>query len=269
MFMSTRCACGGSHVRTTDRVRKDPGLVRVRRLEERYARDLRKIARHVGEIINAWAPRNGEFDLSKVPGLRAALARYAEAITPWAETTAGRIIEEIAIREKRSWAEHAKAMSLSLRQELNSAPTGLATRRILAEHVRLITSLPTEAAERVHRLTLQGLETSNRASTIAREIMRSGEVTQSRANLIARTEVSRTASTLLQARAEHIGSVGYIWRTAEDSDVRPSHQAMQGEFVRWDKPPTLDGMTGHAGGLPNCRCYPEPVIPAMVWKRAA
>ena len=36
---------------------------------------------------------------------------------------------------------------------------------------------------------------------------------------------------------------------------------MEGKFVRWDSPPTLDGMTGHAGEFPNDRCYPEPVIP--------
>ena len=24
--------------------------------------------------------------------------------------------------------------------------------------------------------------------------------------------------------------------------------------------PTLDGLTGHAGALPKCRCYPEPVV---------
>jgi uncharacterized protein with gpF-like domain len=36
---------------------------------------------------------------------------------------------------------------------------------------------------------------------------------------------------------------------------------MEGKFVTWDDPPTLDGMKGHAGQFPNCRCYPEPVIP--------
>jgi hypothetical protein len=36
---------------------------------------------------------------------------------------------------------------------------------------------------------------------------------------------------------------------------------MEGEFVPWDKPPNLDNMQGHAGEFPNCRCYPEPVIP--------
>jgi uncharacterized protein with gpF-like domain len=39
---------------------------------------------------------------------------------------------------------------------------------------------------------------------------------------------------------------------------------MEGKFVAWDKPPKLtDGTTGHAGEFPNCRCYPEPVIPEL------
>jgi hypothetical protein len=36
---------------------------------------------------------------------------------------------------------------------------------------------------------------------------------------------------------------------------------MEGKYVAWDAPQTLDMMTGHAGEFPNCRCYPEPVIP--------
>jgi SPP1 gp7 family putative phage head morphogenesis protein len=134
-------------------------------------------------------------------------------------------------------------------------------RRLLDEQVTLIKSIPLDAAKRVHRLTLEGIENSGRASEVAKEIMRSGEVAKSRATLIARTETSRTATVLTQARAEHIGSDGYVWRTSGDSDVRPSHRRMNGKFVPWNHPPTLDNLTGHAGALPNCRCYPEPVIP--------
>jgi hypothetical protein len=36
---------------------------------------------------------------------------------------------------------------------------------------------------------------------------------------------------------------------------------MKDKFVRWDNPPTLDGMTGHAGCLPNCKCWSEVQIP--------
>jgi hypothetical protein len=36
---------------------------------------------------------------------------------------------------------------------------------------------------------------------------------------------------------------------------------MEGKFVKWDEPPILDKMQGHAGGFPNCRCWPDPEIP--------
>jgi hypothetical protein len=53
------------------------------------------------------------------------------------------------------------------------------------------------------------------------------------------------------------------WRSKYQSaaGTRPSHRAMEGVFVKWSDPPTLDRMTGHAGEFPNCRCYPEPVVP--------
>lgn len=129
-----------------------------------------------------------------------------------------------------------------------------------AEQVRLITSLPTEAAERVHATAREGIVKGWRADQIAAEIMKTGEVTKSRADLIAVTEVGRTSTLLTQARAEHVGSTHYVWRTAQDGDVRPSHKKMEGKVVAWNAPPTLDGLTGHAGALPRCRCYCEPIL---------
>lgn len=260
MLHSSICTCG-AQTPTRDKARAAPGLIKSRKLEAGYASDLRKIARQVGLIVRGWAPVDEVFDLSQVPGLQRALDRYAEAITPWAKATAGRMINEVAIRERRSWAEHAKAMSRALRQEIVNAPTGAALRALLASEVDAITSLPREAGVRVYDLTLKGLENSTRASEIAADIMRGGDVAAGRANMIARTGVSTTSSSLTQVRAQHVGSEAYAWRTSRDSDVRPSHRAMEGKVIAWDRPPTIDGYTAHAGRFANCRCYPEPIIP--------
>lgn len=211
----------------------------------------------MGAIINGFPAGDPEY----LPTISNILRRYADALTEWAEATAGRMLAEVSQQDSKAWMAMSAEMSKALRDEIRSAPTGEVMRALLAEQVTLIKSLPLDAAERVHELTLKGIEDGTRASEIAKEIMRSGEVSASRAKLIARTEVSRTAANLTQARAQHVGSTGYIWRTSGDSDVRHSHAKMNGKFVDWDEPPTLDGMTGHAGCLPNCRCYPEPVIP--------
>lgn len=232
--------------------------VKSGKVETQYARQLRRIARHVGDIIRAFPPG----DPAVEPVLRRMLSDYATTIGGWAHATASQMLQAVLKQEENAWAERTKGMAASIRREIMSAPTGELMRERLGEQVTLIKSIPLDAAQRVHELTLKGLEDSTRAGEIATEIGRSGEVAASRATLIARTEVARTASLLTEARAVSVGSEGYIWRTAGDSDVRESHDEMEGAFVRWDDPPTLsDGTTTHAGQIYNCRCYPEPVVP--------
>lgn len=235
--------------------RKGPQTGKV---ERHYARQLQKIARHVGEIIGAYPPG----DPAAVPAIERALRGYSDVIRGWARLEAQKMLAAVNRQDETEWRERSRDMAAAIRDELRTAPTGAAMQQLLDEQVELITSIPLEAAQRVHNLTLAGVEDATRAKEIAAEILRSNEVAASRARLIARTEVARTASKLTEARATHIGSEGYIWRTSGDSDVRDSHQKMNGKYVRWDTPPTLtDGTVTHAGQIYNCRCYPEPVIP--------
>ncbi|AZG13843.1 phage head morphogenesis protein [Cupriavidus pauculus] len=211
----------------------------------------------MGVLVNGFPPG----DPGVLPTIEQLLQRYAEALTPWAERTAAEMLTEVNRRDESAWMQNAADLSRALRQEIRTAPTGATMQALMAEQVTLIKSIPLDAAQRVHKLTIEGIEDSTRASEIAKAIRASGEVAKSRADLIARTEVARTASTLTEARALHVGSPGYFWRTSGDGDVRESHREMEGKFVAWNDPPTLDGMKGHAGQFPNCRCYPEPVIP--------
>lgn len=235
-------------------------FTKARRVEGSYARQLARVAKHVGDIVNGMAPKG---IVTNVTELNNVLAKYAELLAPWARSVAARMISEVGQKDEQAWNAAAKELGRSLRNEIRSAPTGETTRNLLALEVDLITSLPREAAKRVHKLTLEALSTSERASEIATEIMKSGSVTRSRAMLIARTEVARTASTLTQARALHVGSEGYIWHSVGDSDVRPLHRKLNGKFIRWDAPPVAgeNGELAHAGCIYNCRCWPEPVIP--------
>lgn len=215
------------------------------------------MARVVADIISGF----GVIGPNNEASLRQALNRYADILDDWAKSVARRMLADVAARDERAWMAVSREMGAGIARIVKETPIGEAMRQKMAEQVGLIKSLPREAAERVHRLVIEAQETGTRAEVISREIMRTGEVTKARANLIARTEIGRAASTLTQVRAEAVGSVGYIWRTSRDSDVRPSHKRMEGRFVAWDAPPELDGLTGHAGALPNCRCYSEPVIP--------
>lgn len=226
--------------------------------ESHYNSRLIEVSRIVGTLIKGLAP-NG--DVGKAPALVQALTEYAKLLEPWATSVASFMLADVARRDASMWRQNGKEMSRALSRELNNAPTGEILRQLQAEQVSLIKSIPLEAAKRVHELSVEGITTSMRAKEVAREILRTTDVAESRARLIARTEVNRATSNLVQARSTWAGSDGYIWRTSGDSDVRDSHREMEGKYVRWSEPPTLDKLKGHAGALPNCRCFAEPVFP--------
>jgi len=245
---------------TTDRAPPSvqSAFIRAQKIERRYTTQLRSVARQITGILRG-------FHIVDIPGamaLQALLNRYATTIEPWAEAVGRRMVTEVAARDERSWQQVSAQMGRALREEIATAPTGRVMREALADQVGLIKSLPIEAGQRVHDLTLKGITEGTRADVVAAEIQRTGEVTKARADLIARTETSRTATMLTKARAAHVGSVEFIWRTAGDSDVRATHKALNGRAFRWDDPPECDpGHHALPGAIWNCRCYPEPIIP--------
>ena len=198
---------------------------------------------------------------ASAPSLSAALRNYAQALRPWSEAVAATMVADVARRDRAMWRKNSADLARGIRHEMEQAPTGVLLRNLQQQQVELIQSIPLKAAERVHHLAQEATLNSSRAKEVAQEILRTEDVSVSRATLIARTEINRASSNLLQARAQFAGSDGYIWRTSEDFDVRESHAKMDGKYVRWSAPPTLDNMTGHAGTLPNCRCFAEPVFP--------
>ena len=230
---------------------------RARMAERAYATSLRHIARLIGQLVRAMDPSTFE----GAGMIRSALETYSETLKPWARSVASKMIADVAARNKREWRKVSSTIGTDIQRQIDQTPVGAAFERLMAQQVDLITSLPREAAQRVHKLAMEAQVDGGRAKAIVAEIMRTGEVTKSRAELIARTEVGRASTVLTQVRAQAIGSDGYVWSGTLDGDERQSHRAMEGKFVRWDSPPTLDGLTGHAGSLPNCRCVCLPVVP--------
>lgn len=238
-------------------------FLRARKAGKAFTRQLRAVAKQVGIIVNGFAPDGVVKDMT---ALQAALTQYSKLLHPWAVSVASRMATEVGQKDEAAWAEMGRDIGRNLRKEIQTAPTGLVAQQLLKEQVGLITTIPLNAAERVHKLTVEAMAGGNRAKQIAQEIQRQGDVSASDANRIARTEVSRTAGVLTQARAQYVGSEGYIWRTSKDSDVRELHKHLEGKFIRWDDPPVAgsNGEKAHAGCIYYCRCWMEPVIPDLI-----
>lgn len=244
---------------TLDKKAKQRNPLKSGRAERIYRQSLTVLAEHVGKIITG-VEINDPIGSMRLQDM---LRRYADALIPWAEATAMRMIAEVNQRDIDSWQVIASEMSEEMRREIISAPTGQRMQKLMREQVSLIRSIPLDAAQRVHDLSIKALEDGSRFKEIAEAIYNSGEVAKSSATLIARTEVSRTAANLTQARAEHVGSTHYLWMTSKDADVRSDHRALAGNVFAWDSPPVADRRSGaraHPGCIYNCRCWAKPII---------
>jgi SPP1 gp7 family putative phage head morphogenesis protein len=239
---------------------------RAHKAEYQYAASLRKIAKHIEDIVKQY-PIDSPFYAVHV---ERAMRVYAKILEPWAQAAAQRMLADVSRRNLKAWESHSEALGRGMQKEIEHAPTGQTFQMLMGEQVKLITSLPLDAAQRVHEIVTGGLYESSRGEDIIREILKSGHVTRSRATLIARTETARATSLFTQARAQYVGSDEYIWRTADDEIVRKAHREMEGVVVKWSQPPRLsDGTRTHAGCIYNCRCYPEPIIPQSFSMRRA
>lgn len=222
-----------------------------RSAEKTYERQLRSVSGQIKNVLAASPPEAAE----------KLLRDYADLIEPWARQSAANMMAGVNRKNVQAWSGAAKRAGLDMRRLLNSPGVGEVVRARIDDNASKIKGLVLEAADKIAEITRESMVTGARAEDLAARIAKVGEVSEARARTIARTEVSKAGTALTMARADSVGSTGYIWRTARDGDTRESHRAMEGVFVPWDKPPTIDGMTGHAGEFPNCRCYPEPVIP--------
>jgi SPP1 gp7 family putative phage head morphogenesis protein len=238
-----------------------------RAAETQFARALRKVAKVSGHIVEAHTDQDR---VRNTREMQEALRAYSKLIDPWAKRQAAKMLEAVSKSNRKSYSRKMKFQAEEnrtkeigglIRLRVSEAPIGQVIGALMNEHVELIKSIPIEAGQRAQELSTKAMYEGTRASAIAEELSRTTEVTESRAMLIARTEVARANASITQARASSIGAQGYIWRTTMDGAERDSHRKMNGKYVDYAREPHLsDGTVGHAGTFPNCRCYQEPVF---------
>lgn len=123
-------------------------------------------------------------------------------------------------------------------------------------NVSLMKSISSRYFEQVEEIVTRGAIRGTLGKDIAAQIKGRFQVTESRALLIARDQVSKFNSDLNQLRQTEAGISKYMWQTAGDERVRSEHEANDGRVFSWNDPPA----TGHPGEDVNCRCVAVPVL---------
>jgi len=125
------------------------------------------------------------------------------------------------------------------------------------ENVNLITSISDQYLSKIETLVFTNTTQGSTAGSMIKQIQEIGRTTAKRAKLIARDQSSKLNSAINQQRQQNLGVEEYVWRTAGDERVRPSHDVKNGKVFRWDDPPKD---TGHPGQDVQCRCVAQPII---------
>lgn len=246
--------------------------------ERDFYRSLKKVARASGHIVETHVGRTRVPTVevmhpNDLAAMQASLNEYAEKLGPWAARQSAKLLEQVQKSNKRAYAQKSKAIGSALKLGIADKDVGDVALKLLEEQVALIKSIPIEAGRRAQKIALEAVLAGTRAEanadTIAelqKELNLSTEVATTRALLISRTETARATAAINQSRAMAVGSGQYRWHNSGDEAVRHSHRIykgkpIQGRIFSWDSPPTLsDGMKGHPGTFPNCRCFAEPVF---------
>lgn len=230
----------------------------------------RIVSEYVAEIESLIGRWGGVF---KKPHELAALSinpSFVKSAESLAQNMAARVLRSNA----RSWrsaarkASNGRIIHEALRKELQG-PVGHAVRQIILENSRLISSLPSDIAEKTALYIGKRQSEGVRSTAISQELRRKlPDMAASRIRLIARTEVAKSETAITQARAENIGVDWYEWKSAEDTRVRRSHRKMDGVVCAWADPPSPERLIGEPspagtyapGEIYNCRCNALPLI---------
>ncbi|WP_027633374.1 phage minor head protein [Clostridium hydrogeniformans] len=237
-----------------------------RRIEEMYKRTLKQIASQI------------QVKLKDAKTIEEILVELKKAINSpefsrYADRAAMKMVTSLFADAGHTWRQAARKNSKgkgiyeALKRELNG-PIGGSINEQIRRNAHLIKSMPLSISKDITEHVSKEAFKGRRAEYIAEDLQKEiPTMFESKAKLIARTEVSKTSTALTKARCENMGIDWYIWRTSEDQRVRKSHYHMEGVIVNWNNPPSPEALNNeknvgyyHAGNIYNCRCYPEAVI---------
>lgn len=134
-------------------------------------------------------------------------------------------------------------------------------------NVELIKSIPEQLLDQVEEVVTPRVAGGIRFEEIMKSVQERFNVSESRAQLIARDQVGKFNGQLARERQSALGINTYVWSTSKDTRVRADHAELEGRVCSYDDPPVVDsrtGMTANPGEDYQCRCQPLPQVNAVL-----
>lgn len=234
-----------------------------RQTELNYYRQLKQVAQLVREDVDAnivplvkqLAPEytaDGWSD-TITSAINQLLTRWLGAFARrQAETIASQFVQTAAKDNARSFAINLYGGDTQLQEYLSAASY---------QNAKLIQSIPAQYLEQVQNIVMTNMRNGMRPSYIEEALVKQFGITERRAKLIARDQVSKIQGDMNRIRQVNSGINYFKWTTSHDERVRHSHVEVAKRDVgygpgvfRWDDLPVVDGVPTFPGQPINCRC---------------
>ncbi len=248
-----------------DAARRSRARVHLRaspRAEARYVTDLRRILRGVhegtldalGPVLDRW---QGPARHDDRPGEPAGLiTRVIAGLRVFVARHVGEAFDRMSSEVDKKNRQGAKLLGITPR---GMGATDL-LKRIREKNIALVEDAARDYAEDVRDILGDEKNFGLRVEDLRQKLVDRGNVSESRAELIARDQTLKTNAALTRDRHEKAGVTHFEWSTSHDERVRESHAELDGQVFAWDELPDVDGEEAYPGSPIQCRCVPVPVL---------
>jgi SPP1 gp7 family putative phage head morphogenesis protein len=192
--------------------------------------------------------------------------RFQTMFAQWARPLSESFIKGIDRSSRSSLHGSLKDVSggLSLKTSVITGRVQEVAKATVTENVGLIKSIPQQYFGKIQGEVMRSITSGNGVQDVLKAVQATGQVTQKRAELIARDQSSKATTAVNAARMQALKIRKFEWlHSGGGKEPRKLHQQLSGQVFRLDDPPIIDERTGERGlpgQLINCRCRMGPVI---------
>lgn len=199
--------------------------------------------------------------------------RWSVAFTGPSVVLGKKWVDAVSARQKKKFEEDlAKKFGVDFTSIFDDQLVKEAAEIEAVAAASLIKTIDAEYFQQIEEAVLRNFQQREQPEgrSLLEQIKHIGDVSHSRASLIARDQTAKINIAVTQARNQELGIEEYVWRTAKDrrvtgtpggkwpegNYVHGNHYKREGKVYRWDSPPS----DGHPGFAINCRCVADPII---------
>ncbi|CAM0007689.1 head morphogenesis [Vibrio phage K367 g1] len=203
--------------------------------------------------------------------LAALRQRWSSAVfNRFAERMASKFVQAVNLQNQQQFQNQYKSFGINIYAGNQAVSDYLDA--TVKDNVRLIKSIPDQYLTQVESIVLGNMRAGMRPSAINQQLQDQFGVTERRARVISRDQVSKASNGLAKKRMESSGFKYFQWIDSKDSRVRSRHKHIANKVTKYGKGIySFSDLPLNDKGIPiapsddiQCRCVMRPVLPSEI-----